>query len=489
MTASLARHAGRSDESDVLGALHSSIDRFMSRAVDPARIDRTHEIDAGAIDGLASLGLFGLSIPEAFGGAELSMQSVCSTVARLARYDRSIATTIGLHAGLGTRGLIKFGSDELKTRYLPSLAAGRTIAAFATTEAGAGSDLSAIATTAEPSGDGIRVDGAKVFVTNGGRASLFTLTTSSPQLSDARRGHSLVVLERSDAGVSVGAEEDKLGLRGCSTTSLYLDDVRVSRDRLLGEPGAGMRHLAPILAYGRTVMAAGCVGAAHSALAMSREQVKTRVQFGRPIGTFAVVRRQIADMATLEYAAESLVRWACASEDDDAALLSRSLAAKVFASDAAWRIADLNVQLHGGSGFIEETAAPRLLRDARIPSIFEGANDVLLVHAGTIAAQLGHPEGEADGVVGEVARYINSVRKELGIRLLRRQRELHRLGMLSVIAEVTKATDTRAALEASGRSTALAGRWNTLARRMVADELSGDDAFIDDVVDGLEDLS
>ena len=488
MSAALALSAGTASESDVVGALLSTIDRFVRSDVDDRHIDRAHAIAPRVLDGLASLGLFGLSLPGQYGGAELSMQAVCSTIAHLARWDRSVATAVGLHAGLGTRGLVTLGSEALKDRYLPDLAAGRKIAAFATTETGAGSDLSAIATTAVRHGDGLLVNGSKAFVTNGGLADVITITASTPDLGDARKGHSLVLLERSDQGLEIGAEEDKLGLRGCSTTPVYLDDVAVSAERIIGRPGAGMNHLTPILAYGRTVMAAGCVGAAQSALAMARQHVRSRVQFGRPIGTFGVVRAQLADMATLAFVAESLVRWTCIAESDEALLLSRSIAAKVFCSEAAWKIADLNVQLHGGSGFIEDTSVPLLLRDARIPRIFEGANDVLLVHAGAIAAQ--RPRGDAaatgDEVLAKVERHTSSVVTELGVRLLMRQRELHRLGRLQVIAEATRATLARAEADGGEGAKAFCGRWAVMADRIVADALHTDDAYVDAIADALE---
>ena len=476
------------DESAVVTAVCRSIDAFANKAIDARAIDRDHRIAPELLDEIRDLGLFGLSIPEEYGGAGLGLQGTASAIATLCRHDRSVATTVGLHSGLGTRGMVAFGTEKLRQTYLPDMASGSRIGSFATTEAEAGSDLTAIKTTAVAHGDGLKVDGTKAYVTNAGFAKVFTITASTPGLGGQRRGHSMLVLERDDAGVRFGPEEDKLGLRGSSTRGLYLDGLEIPMDRVIGTPGLGMSHLSHVLAWGRTVMASGCCGVAKRAFDQALDQVTTRRQFGRPIGTFDVVRRQVADLAASHYMMTSLVRYACAAEHDEATLFARSLAAKVVCSESAWEASDLSVQLHGGSGFIEETGLPLLLRDARIMRIFEGANDVLLVHAGAIEART-HQRGEPlEGRVGghaaplaaradALAERLATLRAELtkahGIRLFGMQDKLHRLGRLFVLCEATDAAVLRAEAEGDERSALLAEHWLHTAEDRVQPALRG----------------
>lgn len=459
------------DERDVLTSLTQNIDRFGRERIDAKAIDRAHQIPRALLREAAALGLFGLSIPEVYGGAGFSLSGVCTAIAGLARWDRSLATTVGLHLGLGTRPLVAFGSEALRERYLPDLAAGTKIAAFATTEPAAGSDLSAIRTTATADeADALVVRGDKIYVTNGGLASVVTITASTPSLGGARRGHSLLLLEREDKGVDVGPEESKLGLRGSSTVPLYFDDVRVPMSRVIGEPGKGMSHLEHVLAWGRTAMAAGCTGAARAALMSAVEYVTTRVQFGKRLAELDVVKAQVARMAALCFSMEALVSAVGLVADDPDRLLRRSLSAKVFASESDWTVVDMALQLHGGSGFIEETPMPMLLRDARITRIFEGANDVLLVHAGTI--EIAQPDSRADfsedaspgGVLGARANaFHRSVREKLdalkathGLRLLRRHLDIHALGRLVVLRDACDAAVVRAIAEGSDTAYSLA---------------------------------
>jgi alkylation response protein AidB-like acyl-CoA dehydrogenase len=484
--------AGRTaEESELVLDLAASVERFGAKEIRAREIDRDACIPKPVLEGLAELGLFGLSIPEAYGGAGFSLQGVCSVVAALAQQDRSVATTVGLHLGLGTRGLIAFGSEALKGEVLPGLATGARLAAFAATEPGAGSDLSAISTkVSEVSPGRLRVDGSKVYVTNGSLASVFTIAASSPGLGGNRRGHSLLLLDRDDQGLITNGEEHKLGLKGSSTTGLHLDGVEIPASRLIGPAGRGMEELHHVLAWGRTAMAAGCTGAARAALALTCLQVTTRRQFGRPLAAFEVVRGQLADLAALTFAMEALVRWTGAAEDDRALLASRSAAAKIFCSEGDWEVCDTAVQLHGGAGFLEETGLPLLLRDARITRIFEGANDVLLVAQGTLEA-LPHPQRaplvpQVPAALAEVAAGADALhaaltarRDELNarfsLRLLQQQRQLHRLGRAAVLRDACDAAVLRAAAEGTGEAKSFASHWVWLGRARAA-ELLGEPA-------------
>ncbi|MBT3220582.1 MAG: hypothetical protein HN348_15965 [Proteobacteria bacterium] len=451
------------------------VGRFAEDNIDARKIDLAHGFDRSILEDLGDLGVFGASIPEEYGGLELGLGGVCCLVERMARVDRAVATTVGLHLGLGTRGLIAFGSEEQKQRYLPELAAGTKLAAFAATEPGAGSDLAAISTKGVVHGNEMVIDGAKIFVTNGGLANVFTIVAFTPGLGGARRGHSVVVLEDSDPGVVVGAEEEKLGLRGSSTVSVNFDGARIPLDRVVGQPGKGQAHMSHILAWGRTAMAAGCCGTARSALDATTLHVQERKQFRRPLAKFAVVQQQISEMVALHYAMWANVMATAKVEETDE-LDPLSLVAKVFNSESNWDICDLATQLHGGSGYIEETGIPLMLRDARITRIFEGANDVLVIHCGTREALVGSAvpvwPDENDPLVQSATKLrqlVEAQRQEIvaacGVRLIRKQRLLHRLGRLVVLRDTSDAVVRRAHLEGTELARLIADHWLHIAHK------------------------
>lgn len=436
-----------------------AVERFAKDQIDARAIDHEKRIPRAVLEGLAEMGLFGLTIPEPWGGVGLELPRVAKVIAALAKVDRSVATTVGLHGGLGTRGLVAYGTDAQKERWLPDLATGKRLAAFATTEPEAGSDLTAIRTRARPEGDDYVIDGQKIYVTNGGLADVFTLSVASSTPA-ARRGLQLVVLEKGD-GLVIGAEEDKLGLRGSSTTSLFLDGVRVPSSRALGAPTTGAEQLSHVLCVGRTLMAAGCVGSATTALERASRHVLNRRQFGKALASLELVREQLATMEALRAAMEALVDVTTRSLDDELTLHRLSLAAKVFCSDAAWEISDLAVQLHGGSGFVEETGVAILQRDARITRIFEGANDVLRVRLGLMFA--GMIPAVAHGPLGEVTRdHALALKAAYGVRLATQPRELWRLGGLVTLAEAA------AALTASGAPADTVDHFTAVAQERAA---------------------
>ena len=469
------------EQAELLQALCDSLDR-LGQGLDARAIDHEHTVPQAALDELAELGMMGLSLPVEHGGFGFGLWATGSAVARLARYDRSVATTVGLHLGLGSRGLVRFADPALQAATLPEMATGRTLAAFAATEPDAGSDLGGIRTRAVQEPDGrLRVDGSKVYVTNGGLADLFTIVASSPGLGGARRGQTLLLLRKDDPGLEIGAEEVKLGLRGSSTTTVNLDEVRVGPERIIGQPGQGRDHLAHILAWGRTAMAAGCCGTGHTAIAAAERHCAVRTQFGRPLQALPVVADQLEQAHALLFAMEALVRHAGCEEE---ALEARSLAAKIHASEGSWELADLAVQLHGGAGFVEETGVALLLRDARITRIFEGANDVLRIHLGLLLAGGGAPRlpllaslagvdpisslrdlaVQADAFSEAVERAALELRTTLGARLGGAQLLLHSLGSLGMLRAANDAAVLRAADAGTTLAEARAERWLSMAR-------------------------
>ena len=397
VAAALALDGASKDEAQTVDTLRASVDTWAGRDVDTEAIDEKHEIPEAVYGSAAELGLFGLTVPEAYGGAGLSIGAACRVIDTIAVHDRSVATAIGLHGGLGLRGLVHLGSEPLKEALLPPLAAGDKIAAFAATEPGAGSHIAAVASTAKPVDDGLVLNGSKVFVTNGGRADIYTILARTPGLGGARRGHSLLVLDRTMPGFVVGAEEHKLGLRGTSTVALAFDDVRVPMERVLGEPGKGLDDLAGILAWGRTLMSAGCVGTARAARDLALAHVTTRRQFGKPLSAFGQVRAHVAQMTSRLFAMDAVVRLTgVLAGDGEGDIEWASAATKILASEGVWKVADTALQLHGGSGYIEDTGVARILRDSRITRIFEGANEVLRLHVAMGGAAF---EGFANGPV------------------------------------------------------------------------------------------
>ncbi|MDX9721633.1 MAG: acyl-CoA dehydrogenase family protein [Myxococcota bacterium] len=367
------------DEAELVETVLQSVRPWASSNIDSSAIDAASAIPKSILSQAAEQGLFGLSIPERFGGAGLSMSATSRVVEEIACFDRSVATAIGLHCGLGTRGLIHHAHEALQQRYLPDMAAGTKLGAFAATEAGAGSHIASVKCTGIQGEDGkIRLNGEKIYVTNGGFAQVFTVVAKTPGLAGARNGWSIFALDRNQPGLSIGREEHKLGIKGSSTITLLLDDVAVDPERIIGEPSQGLAAFHEILAWGRTMMAGGCVGTARAAFRLAVSQATTREQFGHRIARFGMIRRKIADMSARLHAMETVQRLVTLLQDlYQADIGSESSVAKIFNSEGSWQVADDALQVHGGLGYIEETGVARMLRDARITRIFEGANEVL----------------------------------------------------------------------------------------------------------------
>jgi len=389
----------------LLGELRS----FCRAQVDSARIDREARIDGDLLAAIAKQGWFGLTVPEEHGGVGLSLASATAVISELASHDASLGTCVGLHSGLGLHALVESGRPEVQARYLPQIAEGKRIVAFAATEPSAGSDIASVRTTLSRDGNRYLLSGEKCFVTNGGLAGLVTVLARSPGLGGARAGHTLVLVDPRWPGVRRGVEEKKLGLKGSSTITIYFEDVWVPDDHVLGAPGEGLALAYRALARGRTFLAAGCLGVARKALAMATEHVTTRRQFGRALIEFGLVRASIDEMGAEVRAIERTLGATCAHDD----LSTPSTIVKLLASEGAFRIVDRALQLFGGAGFIEDTGVARLLRDVRVTRIFEGANDVLRLHLAS--------EVMSRPVAIE---QLEALRKRRGMRLFRDQVQL-----------------------------------------------------------------
>ncbi|MHB8399374.1 MAG: acyl-CoA dehydrogenase family protein [Candidatus Limnocylindrales bacterium] len=379
-------------------AIRASIGEFVAREVEPRR-ERLEARDYATHRELMAIlghdGFVGIEVPEAYGGAGLDHVTALVVTEALSPAD-SLAVTYAAHAGIGTLPTVFFGTDEQKRRYLPGLAAGTTVAAYALTEPGTGSDAQAIRTRAVRQADGrYRLDGAKQFITNAGFADLFTIyaRVEGAEGVEGPSGIAAFLVDRGTKGLEVGAEERKLGIHGTSTCPLTLDGVVVPAENLLGTIGEGHRIAFNVLNVGRFKLAAAALGGMRPAVRTALEYAQGRVAFGRPIFGFPLVADKIAGMAVRTYAIESMVYRIAGLIDERlggveaggsaeavrAALEEYAVEcsiAKVAASEDLGWVVDELVQVHGGYGYIEGYPAAQAYRDARINRIWEGTNEI-----------------------------------------------------------------------------------------------------------------
>ena len=339
--------------------------------------DAKGEFPPEFIEELRQFGLFSLVIPESFGGMQLSTTAYSRTLQELAKYDGSVAVTVGAHSSIGMRGLLLFGTDEQKQRYLPKLVTGEMIAAFCLTEPSSGSDAASIKSTAVRDGDDWVLNGSKLWITNGGIAQFFTVFAKTGPQGERSNVTSFIVT-RDMPGVSIGPHEDKMGLRASSTTMVHFDNVRVPANNVLGEVGKGFKVAMKILNSGRTGLGGGSVGSMKRCIALCTKQAKERVQFGKPIAEFGLIKQKIGHMVVDCYATESAVNMVNHLIDSGAQEYAVEAAiTKVFGSEALWRTCDEALQIAGGNGFMKDFPYERIMRDARINRIYEGTNDIL----------------------------------------------------------------------------------------------------------------
>ncbi len=339
--------------------------------------DVAGEMPAAFLEELKQFGLFGLVVPEEFGGLGFGATAYSRALQEVSRYDGSVAATIGAHQSIGMRGLLLFGSPEQKQRWLPKLATGEMVAAFCLTEPGAGSDAAGVKTTAVRDGDAYVLNGNKLWITNGGLASFFTVFAKTGK-PEERGKLSAFVVTRDMPGVSTGPHEDKMGLRASSTAAVFLDNVRVPVDHLLGEEGKGFKVAMRILNNGRTGLGGGCVGGMKRMVELASKQAKGRVQFGKPISEFGLIKQKVGHMVVETYAAEAVVDMVSGLIDQGYQEYAVEAAiSKVFATEALWRTTDEALQVAGGNGYMREFPYERALRDCRIFRIWEGTNEIL----------------------------------------------------------------------------------------------------------------
>ncbi len=371
------------DEAAVVRRLLAGLRRLQRELIDPSANDDAETMPDEVIQACAELGVLGLTIPKRYGGLELSATAYARVFATLSAVDAGLAVIVGVHCGLGSKAIVLYGTDEQKARYLPALARGDYLAAYALTEPEIGSDAQNIRTTATLSADGSRyvLTGRKIWIGNGHRAGVIA---TFAQTAVERRGKTVqrptAFLIRPDMpGFRVEGIVRKLGVRGSTQAELAYDSLEVPADHVLGSVGKGFAVAVHVLNAGRLTLAAGCTGGCKAVLGEMARYAEARVQFGHPLAHFEITQRKLGQLASDIYASDAmlgvLARLADGGAETDYSL--EAACAKVFASDLIWRAADEMVQVAGGRGFVKPYPYERLLRDARINRIFEGANEVL----------------------------------------------------------------------------------------------------------------
>lgn len=365
------------EQSELIRMVIESVDRFMENRFEEFRdFDVKGEQSAEFIQQIKEVGLFSLIIPEEYEGLGLGNAGYSRIIQQITRYDGSSALTVGAHSSIGMKGLLLYGNAEQKNKYLPKLASGEMIAAFCLTEPSSGSDAASIKTVADKNeaGDWV-LNGEKIWITNGPMAGFFTVFARTDKESNSMTAF---IVDSAMAGVRSGPKEDKMGIRGSATSSIFFDNVVVPKENVLGEVGKGFKVAMAILNNGRTGLGGGCVGAMKRVINLSASQANTRKQFGQKISDFRLIKEKLAKMTVDCYVSESLVNLVCFYIDNDFTDYSTEAAAsKIFATESLWSCANEGLQIAGGNGFMREYPYEMIVRDSRINMIFEGTNEIL----------------------------------------------------------------------------------------------------------------
>lgn len=359
--------------------LLTTLRRFVDQRLIPmeAAVAEADAIPESLVEEMRALGLFGLTIPEAYGGLGLGMEDEVLAIFELSRAAPAFRSVFATNIGIGSQGIVIDGTEAQKARYLPALASGAMIGSFALTEPDVGSDAGSLKTTARREGDHYILNGTKRFITNAPQAGLFTVMARTQADVKGAAGVSAFLVERGTPGLSLGKPEKKMGQQGAQICDVIFDDARVPAENLIGGvEGQGFRTAMKVLDKGRLNIAAACTGLAERMLDDMVDYAIGRQQFGRPIAEFQLLQGLFADCKAAAMASRALVLDAARRRDAGESVSLAASCAKMFASEMVGKVADCNVQVHGGNGYIRDYRAEQLFRDARLFRIYEGTTQI-----------------------------------------------------------------------------------------------------------------
>jgi len=368
-----------SQDSEVLDQFLDQIRRLVRDELIPAEVQVEEEdhVPDRIVALMKELGLFGISIPESYGGLGFSMYEEVRVIFEMCYAAPAFRSVVGSNNGIGSLGILIDGTEEQKRKYLPKIASGELIGSFCLTEPDAGSDAAAISTTAVRDGDDYVINGTKRFITNAPEAGLYTVFARTGPKETGADGISAFVVERSAAGITLGPPNKKMGFRGSHTCDVIFDDCRVPLTALVGaKEGVGFKTAMKTLDHARLNMAAVAVGMSRRLIDEGVRYTTERKQFGRPIAQFQLIQAMLADCETEALAARALVEQTAMAKDAGQRITKESACCKYFATEALGRIADRVLQMHGGYGYIREYPVERLYRDARLLRLFEGTSQI-----------------------------------------------------------------------------------------------------------------
>jgi acyl-CoA dehydrogenase len=361
---------------ETFDALIETIRRFVAERLRPleARVADEDEVPEEIVREMREMGLFGLSIPEEFGGLGLTMSEEVRVALEFGRTTPAFRSTFGTNVGIGSQGLVMAGSDEQKAEWLPRIASGEIVTSFALTEPGAGSDSASVQTRAVRDGEVYKLTGTKRFITNADKASLFTVMARTG--GEGAHGVSAFLVPAALPGVSIGKPEKKMGQQGAHVCDVNFDEAPVPAANRLGAEGEGFKIAMRVLDRGRLHIAAVCVGIAERLIVDAVAYASERKQFGKKLADFQLIQAMIADSKTETMAARALVLESAALKDEGRPITLEAAAAKYFASEMVGRVADRAVQIFGGAGYIADYGIERLYRDVRLFRIYEGTSQI-----------------------------------------------------------------------------------------------------------------
>jgi acyl-CoA dehydrogenase len=362
-----------------LDQLVDSVSRFVRERLVPMedRVAREDAIPEEIVSEMRELGLFGLTIPEEYGGLGLNMSEEIRIAFELGQTSPAFRSCIGTNNGIGSQGLIMDGTEEQKQRYLPKLASGEIVGSFALTEPGSGSDAASLRTSGRREGNGYVLNGTKRYITNAPSAGLFTVFARTDPDKPGADGVSAFLVEAGTPGLSLGQPDRKMGQAGAHTCDVVFDDCRVPGDALLGgREGVGFKTAMKVLDRGRIHIGAVCVAVAERLIRDSLHYAAEREQFGRPIGEFQLVQAMLADSKAEAFATRCMVEETARRRDAGEKVTIEASCCKLFASEMVGRVADRAVQIHGGAGYMSEYGIERFYRDVRLFRIYEGTSQI-----------------------------------------------------------------------------------------------------------------